>query len=109
MMNKLIERFIDATNKSDVKATLALFAPDAVIDDVSVGDKFTDTDGVRRYLDQFFVGYHTSTKLLSIEMKGNHRAIARVDFTGDFGHEIGLLDVSINQNGLIQEIAADLE
>lgn len=29
--------------------------------------------------------------------------------TGDFGHEIGLLEISVNSNGLIERIDADLE
>ncbi|EWY35760.1 hypothetical protein N825_35915 [Skermanella stibiiresistens SB22] len=33
----------------------------------------------------------------------------RVDFTGDFGHEIGLLDISVDGDGLITRIDADLE
>jgi hypothetical protein len=33
----------------------------------------------------------------------------RVDFTGGFGHEIGLLDISIDADGLIVRINADLE
>lgn len=37
------------------------------------------------------------------------RARVRVDFTGDFGHEIGLLDISVNADGLITRIDADLE
>ena len=36
-------------------------------------------------------------------------ARVRVDFTGDFGHEIGLLDMSVNIGGLIVRIDASLE
>ena len=32
-----------------------------------------------------------------------------VDFTGDFGHEIGRLDITVNDAGLIVRIDADLE
>jgi len=34
---------------------------------------------------------------------------ARVDFTGDFGHEIGLLEILSDPAGLIVRINADLE
>ena len=54
-----MRRLIDATNAVDVEAALALFTSDAVLDDVSVGDKFANTAGIRRYLQNFFVGYHT--------------------------------------------------
>ncbi len=55
------------------------------------------------------IGYHTVTRLLSIETIGDCRARVRVDFTGDFGHEIGLLDISVDPGGLIARIDADLE
>ncbi|MCY1745120.1 MULTISPECIES: hypothetical protein [Ensifer] len=33
----------------------------------------------------------------------------RLDFTGDFGHETGILNIAINATGLIERIDADLE
>jgi hypothetical protein len=36
-------------------------------------------------------------------------AKAQVDFTGDFGHETGSLDVTVNADGLIAAIDADLD
>lgn len=108
-MEHLIDSFIQRANAFDVEGTLTLFASDAVIDDVSVGDAFTGRDGVRQYLERFFVGYSTRTELLSIEKKGRSKAVVRVDFTGDFGHEIGLLKIVVGQDGLITRIDADLE
>lgn len=67
------------------------------------------SDGVRLYLDRFFLGYNTSSKLLSIDQVDDRTAVARLDFTGDFGHEIGMLKVAINPDGLIVRIDADLE
>ncbi|MGF9566656.1 nuclear transport factor 2 family protein [Neorhizobium sp. BT27B] len=108
-MQEIVESFIRTANAFDVEATLSLFAPDAVIDDVSVGDAFEGADGVRQYLERFFVGYHTATRLLSIEMLDDRTSDVRVDFTGDFGHEIGILRIVINAAGLIERIDADLE
>src|SRR5688572_30157437 len=108
-MKKVIQQFIKSTNAFDVEAALALFAPDAVIDDVSVGKKFTKAAGVRTYLETFFVGYHTVTKLESVEVIDKRRAKAQVDFTGDFGHETGSLDVTVNADGLIVAVDADLD
>ena len=108
-MEDLITRLIAATNAFDVDTALTLFAADAVIDDVSVGDKFEGTAGVRRYLEQFFVGYHTVTKVLSIEQTTDRRAMVHVDFTGNFGHETGVLDVTIDPEGKIVAIGADLD
>lgn len=66
-MQKTVESFIRTTNAFDVDGALSLFSSDAVIDDVSVGDAFVGRDGVRDYLERFFVGYHTKSELLSLE------------------------------------------
>jgi len=105
----MIDRFVAATNAFDVDAALALFAPDAVIDDVSVGETFEKTAGVRRYLEQFFVGYHTVSRLDAIEVTDDRHARAQLDFTGDFGHETGFLDVTTNADGLIGSMDAALD
>lgn len=108
-MKELIKNFIETTNAGDVDGALCLFTPDAVIDDVSVGDAFIGKEGVRLYLERFFVGYHTFSKLLSIETIDDRHAAVRLDFTGDFGHETGTLKIAINFNGLIERADADLE
>ena len=107
-MEKIIDKLIASTNLFDVKAALALFSSKAVIDDVSVGKKFKGTTGVREYLEEYFVGYHTVTKLDSLEVLDAQHANARVDFTGDFGHEKGILNVTIGRDGLIVAIDAAL-
>lgn len=104
-----VDRFIERANAFDVASTLALFSADAVIEDVSVGEVFIGTDGIRRYLAQYFVGYHTTTTLLALERKDDFTASARVDFTGDFGHEIGWLRIRLGADGLIARIDANLD
>lgn len=104
-----METFIAAANVFDVEAALAPFAPDAVIDDPSTGHCFVAHAGIRDYLTRYFVGYHTVTQLLSIVSLGDGRARVRADFTGDFGHEIGVLDMTVNPDGQIVRIDADLE
>lgn len=84
-------------------------AADALIDDPSTGHRFDGHAGIHDYIERYFVGYRTVTRLLSIESIGDGQARVRVDFIGDFGHEIGLLDVSVNADGLIVRIDADLE
>ncbi|WNJ93615.1 nuclear transport factor 2 family protein [Bosea sp. 685] len=100
---------IKATNAFDIECALALFTSDAIIEDPSVGESFIGHAGIRDYLERFFVGYHTVTRLLSVEVLGEDHVRMRVDFTGDFGHEIGLLEMSVNADGLIVRINADLE
>lgn len=108
-MQKLIKSFLQSINAFDVDGALALLEADAVIDDISVGEAFVGTDGVRAYLEQFFVGFHTASKLLSLAPQGELAAIARIEFTGDFGHEIGTLGITLGVNGRIARIDADLE
>lgn len=107
-LRRLVERFIAATNASDVDASVALFAGDAVIDDPSTGHRFEGHAGIRTYVEHYFIGYRTVTKLLSLHPKNDGHARVRVDFTGDFGHEIGLLDFTVSASGLIERIDADL-
>ncbi len=108
-MQQLIKNFIETTNAGNIDGALSLFAPDAIVDDVSVGDSFVGRDGVRLYLDRFFVGYHTVSKLLSIETIDDFHANVRLDFTGDFGHETGILKIVLNSDGLIERVDADLD
>ena len=107
-LEHIVQQFIAAANKFDTEGVLGLFAPDAVIDDVSVGDKFEQTEGIKKYFVTFFIGYNTSTQLLSLEHTEPGRINAKVDFTGDFGNETGRLDFHINDAGLIGQIDADL-
>ena len=101
--------FINATNAFDIERALALFSTTAVIDDPSTGSSFNKHAGVRDYLERYFLGYHTVTRLLSLERLGDVRARVRVDFTGDFGHEIGLLLVALDSAGRTSRIDASLE
>lgn len=108
-MQETATALIAATNAFDVEAVLTLFAADTVIDDPSTGHRFDGRAGVRDYVERFFIGYHTVTRILSLDTLGVNRARLRVDFTGDFGHEIGRLDLTVNGTGLIKRIDADLE
>jgi ketosteroid isomerase-like protein len=98
-----------ATNAFSVDAAVALFTPDAVIDDPSTGHQFIGQAGIRDYIERYFVGYHTVTRILSINRLSKDCARVRVDFKGDFGHEIGVLQIAIDAKGLVVHIDADLE
>ncbi|KQW30270.1 hypothetical protein ASE36_21850 [Rhizobium sp. Root274] len=100
---------IAALNSFDTSRVQVLFTADAVIDDPSTGHSFEGHAGIADYVERYFKGYHTVTRLLSIDDLGDDRARVRVDFTGDFGHEIGLLVIQKNANGLFVRIDADLE
>ncbi|CAN7605198.1 nuclear transport factor 2 family protein [Duganella sp. LjRoot269] len=108
-LRKAADALIAATNSFDVTHALVLFSMDAVIDDPSTGHCFNGHAGVRDYIERYFIGYHTVTRFLSMESLGDSRARVRVDFTGDFGHEIGWLEITLNTEGSISRIDANLE
>jgi ketosteroid isomerase-like protein len=108
-LRDVADALIAATNAGDVEAVIALFTPDGVIDDPSTGHRFDGHVGIRIYVERYFVGYQTVTRFLSIDSLPDGRARVRVDFTGDFGHEIGLLDLTVDADRRITRIDADLE
>ncbi len=108
-MQDLIARLFAATNAFDVKTALRMFARGAVLKDKSVGETFQGQDGVRRYLEDYFVAYRTATRVLSIDLTDDRHATVRVDFTGAFGHEIGILNVGVDEAGRIASIETHLE
>ena len=108
-LRRVVNALIVAMNDFNVENTLHLFTPDAVIDDPSTGRQFHGYEGIRNYIEWYFIGYHTATSFLTSENLSERCARVRVDFTGDFGHEIGLLEMTINAGGLIVRIDANLE
>lgn len=108
-MNTLVRDFIQATNAFDVEAALRLFAADAVIEDASVGDSFIGAARIRAYLETYFVRHHTVTTLISPEVSDDRHVEARVDFTGDFGYETGVLKLWVDADGRIERLDADLD
>lgn len=108
-MQELIARLFVATNAFDVETALRMFARGVVLKDTSVGETFRGQKGVRRYLEDYFVAYRTVTRVLSIDLTDDRHATVRVDFSGTFGHEIGILDVSVDEAGSIVSIDTQLE
>ncbi|MEP9368933.1 nuclear transport factor 2 family protein [Xanthobacter sp. VNH20] len=92
---QVADALIAATNAGDADAVIALLTPDAVIDDPSTVHRFEGQAGIRTYVERSLFGYHTVTRFLAIDGSPDGRAGVRVDFTGDFSHEIGLLDLTV--------------
>jgi hypothetical protein len=109
LLRSAADRFIAAANAFDAAAAQALFTTTAIIDDPSTGMTFVGHAGVRDYVQRYFIGYATVTRLMSLKQTAEHQAIARVDFTGAFGHEIGRLVITLGSRGLIARIDAELE
>lgn len=72
-LRHVADALIAATNAFAVERVLALFAHDAVIDDPSTGHRFDGHAGIRRYVEQYFVGYQTVTRFLSMQRLGPQR------------------------------------
>lgn len=104
-----VDALIASANAFDIPAVMTFFAPDAVINDIAVGTSFLGTSGVLDYFERYFVGYETATEIMSILPLGDNQLRARADFTGNFGHEIGRLDMAFNDECLISHMEADLE
>lgn len=83
-------------HQGDVDAAVALFSLDAVIDDPSTCHRFDGQVGVRTY------GHF-------VDRRADVRPRLRIDFTGDFGHQIGLLDLTVDNHHRATRIDADLE
>ncbi|WP_326835140.1 nuclear transport factor 2 family protein [Amycolatopsis rhabdoformis] len=88
---------IAATNTHDTDAYLGFFTDDAVLDDPSVGEKFVGKEGIADYYRSYFIGYNTTTRLVSVEPEDDHLHVV-VEFTGDFpgGRTGGIFDVTLN-------------
>ncbi|WP_426802429.1 nuclear transport factor 2 family protein [Xanthomonas campestris] len=108
-LRAVADAFIAATNTFHTEEAVALFASNGVIDDPSTGHVFTGHDGIRNYIQRYFVGYNTISTIVTARHETARRIRLRVDFTGDFGHEIGLLVVTVNDEGLVMRIDAALE
>lgn len=105
---EMIAAFVEAANAFDVEAAVSLFSAEATIEDESVGSLFAGPEGVRLYLERYFVGYHTRSSLLGLENRGAGIR-ARLDFVGDFGHETGTLDFTFDSAGLFHIVEASLD
>lgn len=103
-----IESWIATGNTYDTEKYLGFYLEDAVLDDPSVGRKFSGHDGIRNYFESYFIGYNTQTKLVHLKEIGN-KAHVEVAFTGDFseGKLGGTFDI-VFKEGKISFLKADL-
>jgi len=79
------------------------------LDDPSVGRKFIGKDGIKEYFVNYFIGYKTQTKKISLLIKDDQHALLEVEFTGDFseGKLRGTFDFTF-EKGKISAVSADL-
>lgn len=103
-----LEDWIKASNAFDTDRYLGKYKEDAILDDPSVGRKFIGHQGIRDYFTSYFVGYHTQTKLVKLDIDGDG-AYLEVEFTGTFpeGRIGGTFDFTFKE-GKIATVKANL-
>lgn len=100
--------WLELSNSYNTEKYLEKYLEDAILDDPSVGRKFTGHKGIREYYNSYFIGYKTQTKLVNLEIKDN-TAHMEVEFTGDFpGGKIGGMFDFIFKDEKISSAKADL-
>lgn len=104
----VLDGWLDATNSHNVDRYLAFFTEDAVLDDLSVGRTFEGREGIAEYYDAYFIGYQTTTRLVSTEDRDGTLHV-EVLFTGTFpgGETGGVFDIRFDGDR-IEHIRADL-
>jgi ketosteroid isomerase-like protein len=104
-----IDEWLALSNAYDTDSYLEKYHQDAVLDDPSVGQIFRGHPGIRKYFEDYFIGYNTQTRLLKLDISANHAAHIEVAFTGDFpGNKIdGIFDF-IFKDGKIASAKAEL-
>ncbi|OOM81111.1 nuclear transport factor 2 family protein [Clostridium sp. BL-8] len=106
---KIIESYIDASNKHDVEAYVNTFSDSCEIQEKSIGSNLIGKNEVRNYFSTYFVGYETYTEIIEYYVKENFVDM-RVLFKGNFPeNEITGLYQFFIEEGKIVKLVADLE
>lgn len=108
-IEKFIEEWISVSNSYDSEKYLEFYNENAVLDDPSVGRKFSGKSGIKEYFENYFIGYKTQTKKVDLIIKDDNQAHLEVEFTGDFpeGKLGGTFDFTFKE-GKISSASADL-
>lgn len=108
-IEKFIEEWISIGNSYDTEKYLEFYNENSVLDDPSVGRKFTGKNSIKEYFENYFIGYKTQTQKIDLLIKDENHARLEVEFTGDFpeGKVGGTFDFTF-EKGKISHISADL-
>ncbi|ARS38977.1 hypothetical protein CA265_04510 [Sphingobacteriaceae bacterium GW460-11-11-14-LB5] len=79
-----ITEWITASNMFDAEKYLSFYLFDAILDDPSVGRKFQGHKEIRKYFDDYFIGYNTHTDQVELTIIDQQNAHLVVQFSGDF-------------------------
>lgn len=108
-IHDFISNWAEAGNAFDTNKYLNFYDRDAILDDPSVGKKFSGHEEIKEYFDNYFIGYNTHTEIVQLKIIDEHHAYLKVKFTGDFpeGTIGGTFEFTFN-NGKISYLKADL-
>ncbi len=108
-IESFIHDWLAAANAFDTKRFLGKWHSDGILDDPSVGQMFKGHSGIRRYFDDYFIGYQTQTRLVRLDIIAPNKAHIIVDFTGEFpGGQVGGTFDFIFKDGKIKTAKAEL-
>lgn len=104
-----IKDWLVVSNAYDTKKYLEKWHKEAVLDDPSVGQMFKGHEGIKKYFENYFIGYKTQTRLVKLDIIGDNEAHIEVEFTGEFpGNKIGGVFDFTFRDGKIAKAKADL-
>ena len=108
-INTFIQDWIAVSNAYDTDGYLKKYHKEAVLDDPSVGRSFVGHKGIRKYFEEYFIGYKTQTRLVKLDIINNIEAHIEVEFTGEFpeGKIGGMFNFTL-KDGKIASAKADL-
>ena len=104
-----LKDWLVASNAYDIKSYLKKWHKTAVLDDPSVGQVFKGHSGIRKYFEDYFIGYKTKTRLIKLEIISDNEANIEIEFTGEFpGNKVrGIFDFTFKDDK-IASAKADL-
>ena len=104
-----IKNWLVVSNAYDTKSYLEKWHKEAVLDDPSVGRVFKGHLGIRKYFEDYFIGYETQTRLIKLNILSANEAHIEVEFTGEFpkGKINGIFDLTF-KDGKIASAKANL-
>lgn len=104
-----IEDFLVVSNAYNTGKYLEKWHQNATLDDPSVGQVFRGHAGIKKYFENYFIGYKTHTRLVKLDILSDTEVHIEVEFTGEFLESKigGILDFTFKY-GKIAEAKADL-
>lgn len=108
-LRSFITDWLAISNSYDTNKYLEKWHKNATLDDLSIGEVFKGHPGIRKYFENYFIGYKTQTGLVSLDILSESHAHLEVEFTGEFpeGRIGGMFDLTV-KDGKIEKAKADL-